>query len=137
MKKVINILLVEDDKIEIMKLRRTISMLDLNHKVIEAKSAEEAFLFLENHNTIPDIILLDLNMPKTSGTEFLTALKENKDLNHIPTIILTTSNNPKDLKECYRLGISGYILKPLKYEHYVKKIELTLSYWSQNELINS
>ena len=69
-----------------------------------------------------------------SGIEFLSILKKNTDLKHIPVIILTTSNNPKDLIECYTIGVSGYILKPLKYEDYVKKIESTLAYWSTNEL---
>ena len=74
-------------------------------------------------------------MPKIGGIEFLSILKKNEKLNHIPTIILTTSNYQKDLLECYKLGISGYILKPLKYDDYVDKITLMLSYWSHNELI--
>jgi CheY-like chemotaxis protein len=77
---------------------------------------------------------VDLTMPKTNGIEFLTILKANDDLKHIPTIILTTSNNQKDLLECYRTGMSGSVLKPLKYEDYVKKIEIVLDYWSVNEL---
>jgi CheY-like chemotaxis protein len=76
-----------------------------------------------------------LNMPKINGIEFLKILKKDEDLKHIPTIILTTSSNQKDLLECYKTGMSGYILKPLKYEDYVKKIEVVLSYWSLNELI--
>jgi CheY-like chemotaxis protein len=70
-----------------------------------------------------------------NGIEFLKILKKDEDLKHIPTIILTTSSNQKDLLECYKTGMSGYILKPLKYEDYVKKIEVVLSYWSLNELI--
>ena len=137
MKNVLNILLVEDNMIEIMKIRRTITLLNLNHKVIEAKNAEEALLLLQNSSIIPDIILLDLNMPKISGIEFLSVLKSCKKLSYIPTIILTTSNNQKDILECYRLGISGYILKPLKFDDYVDKIEATLSYWCHNEFIIS
>ena len=137
MKNVLSILLVEDNMIEIMKIRRTITLLNLNHKVIEAKNAEEALLLLKNSSIIPDIILLDLNMPKISGIEFLSILKNCKKLSNIPTIILTTSNNQKDLFECYRLGISGYILKPLKFDDYVDKIEATLNYWSHNEFITS
>ena len=137
MKNVLNILLVEDNMIEIMKIRRTITLLNLNHKVIEAKNAEEALLLLQNSSIIPDIILLDLNMPKISGIEFLSVLKSCKKLSYIPTIILTTSNNQKDLLECYRLGISGYILKPLKFDDYVEKIKSTLNYWCHNEFIIS
>lgn len=130
----LNVLLIEDNLIEIMKMHRTISLLKLNHKITEAKNGEEAIHILEDRSTLPDIILLDLNMPKISGIEFLTMLKADEGLRHIPTIILTTSDNQRDLLECYRLGIAGYILKPLKYEDYIKKIEVTLSYWSANQL---
>lgn len=134
MNKKLNILLIEDNSIEIMKMKRTISVLKLEHTINEAKNVDEALAFLEDRSRIPDIILLDLNMPKISGIEFLSILKNDENLKHIPTIILTTSNNHKDVIECYTIGISGYILKPLKYEDYVKKIEATLAYWSTNEL---
>ena len=74
-------------------------------------------------------------MPKINGLEFLRILKDDERLKYIPTIVLTTSNNRKDVLECYRIGIAGYILKPLKYEDYVSKIHKVLAYWSINELI--
>ncbi len=134
MEKSLKILLVEDNLIEIMKMKRTISLLDLEHTIQEANNGEEALKFLESTSKLPDIILLDLNMPKISGIEFLKITKQNDDLKHIPVIILTTSSNQKDLIECYRTGMSGYVLKPLKYEDYVKKMETVLAYWSLNEL---
>jgi CheY-like chemotaxis protein len=134
MAKYLKILLVEDNLIELMKMKRTVSFLKLEHQITEAKNAEIALEILEDNNELPDIILLDLNMPKISGVEFLSILKSREEFRHIPTVILTTSNNKKDLEECYRIGVSGYILKPLKYEAYVKKIEQVLSYWSINEL---
>jgi CheY-like chemotaxis protein len=134
MAKYLKILLVEDNLIELMKMKRTVSFLKLEHQITEAKNAEIALEILEDNTELPDIILLDLNMPKISGVEFLSILKSREEFRHIPTVILTTSNNKKDLEECYRIGVSGYILKPLKYEAYVKKIEQVLSYWSINEL---
>jgi CheY-like chemotaxis protein len=134
LKNTINILFIEDNFIELMKMERTVSLLKLNHKITEARSADEAFNILAQKEYFPDIILLDLNMPKVSGIEFLSILKKNSDLKHIPTIILTTSNNQKDLKKCYDIGISGYIIKPLKYDEYVEKIKTVLSYWCINEL---
>ena len=134
MNKILNILLIEDNSIEIMKMKRTVSFLKLGHTINEAENADEALEFLVDQSRIPDIILLDLNMPKISGIEFLSILKNDENLKHIPTVILTTSNNHKDVIECYTIGVSGYILKPLKYEDYVKKIEITLAYWSTNEL---
>ncbi|SDG91422.1 response regulator [Winogradskyella thalassocola] len=133
--KTLNILLIEDDMIEVMKLNRAISSLQLHHKITEANNGEEALKLLEHKDSLPDIILLDLNMPKISGLEFLKILKADDRLKYIPTIILTTSNNQRDLLECYKIGIAGYVLKPLKYEDYVFKIEKLLSYWSINELI--
>ncbi len=135
MKNKLNILLIEDDMIEIMKLNRTISSLKLNHNIVEANNGEEALKILEKKDNLPDIILLDLNMPKINGIEFLGILKNDEVLKYIPTIILTTSNNQKDLLECYKIGIAGYVIKPLKYEDYVSKIERVLNYWSVNELI--
>jgi CheY-like chemotaxis protein len=134
MKANLNVLLIEDDTIEIMKLNRTISTLKLNHNIVEANNGEEALKILERKEALPDIILLDLNMPKINGIEFLSILKSDSLLKHIPTIVLTTSNNQKDLLECYKIGIAGYVLKPLRYEDYVSKIEILLSYWSINEL---
>ncbi|RCS27261.1 response regulator [Polaribacter sp. WD7] len=134
MSKNLNILLIEDNLIEIMKMKRTISFLKLDHTLHEAKNGEEALEILKDKSKYPDIILLDLNMPKISGIEFLKIIKDNDALKHIPVIILTTSDNQKDLFECYKIGVSGYILKPLKYDDYVHKIGAVLSYWSINQL---
>ena len=131
----LKILLIEDDTIELMKLNRAMLSLNMNHEVTEAINGEEALELLLNEKYYPDIILLDLNMPKINGIEFLEILKNNESIKFIPTIILTTSSNEKDLLACFNLGISGYILKPLKYDEYIEKINLLLSYWSANELI--
>ncbi len=133
--KKLTILLIEDDAIEVMKLQRTIKSLSLDHTVAVANDGEEALGYLQNDEVHPDIILLDLNMPKLNGVEFLSILKNDENLKYLPTIMLTTSSNPKDLKECYRLGIAGYVIKPLQYDDYVSKIKLLLEYWAINELI--
>ena len=135
MNTVLKVLLIEDDAIEVMKLKRTISSLKLGHAIIEANNGLEALEILQGKKGLPDIILLDLNMPKVNGIEFLNILKKDSALQHIPTIILTTSNNNKDMLECYKIGIAGYVLKPLKYADYTRKIERVLAYWSCNELI--
>lgn len=136
MNKSLNILLIEDDLIEVMKFNRVLKTLGLNHKIIEANNGEEALSILKIKEIIPDIIILDLNMPKINGIEFLRILKGDDYLKFMPAIILTTSNNHKDVLECYKMGIAGYILKPLKYEDYVEKVRKTLEYWSTNELIS-
>lgn len=135
MNKALNILLIEDDEIEVMKFNRVLSGLKSNHKIIEANNGEEAIEILKVKEVVPDIIVLDLNMPKINGIEFLGVLKADDYLKYIPAIILTTSNNHKDVLECYRIGIAGYVLKPLKYEDYVDRITKLIEYWSINELI--
>ncbi|MBP6182741.1 response regulator [Flavobacterium sp.] len=132
----LNILLIEDDAIEVMKFNRVLSGLDVKHKIIEANNGEEALAILKVKEIIPDIILLDLNMPKINGIEFLGMLKQDDYLKYIPAIVLTTSNNRKDVLECYKIGIAGYLLKPLKYEDYVDRIKKLIDYWSCIELIS-
>ncbi|MDV7138318.1 response regulator [Maribacter sp. TH_r10] len=132
-----DILLIEDDTIEIMKLQRTISKLHLKHKVKEAKNGEAALEYLRSGKCLPDIILLDLNMPRMSGIEFLSILKADETLKYLPTVVLTTSENRADLLECYRIGIAGYVIKPLKYEDYESKLHKVLSYWDINELVKA
>jgi len=136
MSKSLNILLIEDDAIEVMKFNRVIKSLELKHNVIEANNGEEAILLLKDKEIIPDIIILDLNMPKINGIEFLDILKKDEVLKYIPAIMLTTSNNHKDVMECYRIGIAGYLLKPLKYDNYVDRVKKLIEYWSTNELIS-
>ena len=133
MVKDLNILLLEDDKIEVMKFERTLVTLESEHNLQVANNGEEAIQLLNNAEELPDLILLDLNMPKLNGIEFLTMIKSDPKLNHIPTVILTTSINKNDLLECYRLGIAGYITKPLKYEDYLLKMKYLIDYWSINE----
>jgi CheY-like chemotaxis protein len=133
--KLLNILFIEDDFIESMKFQRVLKTLELNHRIIEAGNGEEALSILTGKEIIPDIILLDLNMPKVNGLEFLRILKNDEKLRYIPTIIFTTSSNHRDILECYTIGIAGYILKPLKYEDYQVIVKKTLDYWATNELI--
>ena len=129
----LKILLIEDDRIEVLKLKRSIPQEFEDYTLILANDGSEAFSTIEKD--LPDMILLDLNMPDTNGIEFLSILKENPDLKHIPVVILTTSDSNKDIIECYKLGIAGYILKPLKYEDYEKKIQTIINYWSLNEFL--
>ena len=130
-----NILLIEDDQIEVMKLQRTVSKLGLKHTIVEAKNGEDALGILQSGQKLPDIILLDLNMPRMNGIEFLAILKNDDQLKYLPTIILTTSENRADLLKCYEAGIAGYVIKPLKYEDYESKMRKVMDYWEVNQLV--
>ena len=130
------VLFIEDDMIESMKLQRAISKFQYKHTIIEAKNGEEALEILKGGD-LPDIIFLYLNMPRMSDIEFLTILKSDDRLKYLPTVILTTSENRADLLECFRIGIAGYIIKPLKYEDYESKIKKVFDYWEISELIKA
>ncbi|APQ18357.1 response regulator [Maribacter hydrothermalis] len=130
-----HVLLIEDDLIEVMKLKRTVSKLHLKHTIVEAKNGEEALSLLRSGEKLPDIILLDLNMPRMNGIEFLNILKSDELLQYLPTVILTTSENRADLLKCYQAGIAGYVIKPLKYEDYEFKLNAVLQYWEVNQLV--
>ncbi|WP_108868889.1 response regulator [Aquimarina aquimarini] len=128
-------LLIDDDEVERLKFARVLQKNGYTHKLIEAKNGEEALQHLENKEQLPDLILLDLNMPKMNGLEFLKILKSDAALKYIPAVILSTSNNHSDLKGCYEIGITGYIVKPLKYQDYEYKIKCLVEYWSINDLV--
>ncbi len=128
-------LLIEDDEIERLKFARVLQKNNYNHTLTEAENGEKALEILENNKELPDLVFLDLNMPKMNGLEFLKILKSNPTLRYTPVVILSTSNNHNDLKESYEIGIAGYIVKPLKYEDYAHKIKCLIEYWSVNELI--
>ena len=128
------ILLIEDDAIEILKFNRSLIKLREVHELIEAHNGENALDILAENSQI-DLIILDLNMPKMNGFEFLKQLRTDSNLKYIPTVVLTTSINRSDLKQAYSIGIAGYLVKPLKYEDYVLKIASLLNYWKQNELV--
>ncbi|WP_228237821.1 response regulator [Allomuricauda sp. M10] len=132
-----NILFIEDDLIETMKFQRTLSKMESKHVLTEAKNGEEALEILQSGKMLPDIILLDLNMPRMNGIEFLGILKSHPKIKYLPTIVLTTSENRDDLLECYKIGIAGYIIKPLKYEDYETKLKTVLEYWNINELVKA
>lgn len=130
--KSLSILLVDDDKIERLKFRKVCQEVNFDCNILEAKNGENALTFL-NTNTF-DLIISDLNMPKMNGFEFLSALKNNIKFKYIPVVIMSTSENKIDLDRCYKLGISGYFSKPLKYSDYIKKVTSLLEYWSKASL---
>ena len=118
---VINILLVEDDTLDVMDARRTLDRMDILYKMQVAKNGEEAIAFLnrleQSKADNPDIILLDLNMPKMNGTEFLNTLRKKERWRDIKVFVITTSDEKEDKEVTQKLGVSGYIVKPLKFNN--------------------
>lgn len=129
----LKILLIEDDQIETLKFERILNTFSQKHEQQNASNGEMAIELLNNQKELPNIIFLDLNMPKMNGLEFLNILKNDERLYHIPVVVLTTSNNYNDIIESYREGIAGYIMKPLKYDAYKSQLKIIIDYWSINQ----
>lgn len=128
-------LLIEDDDVDIMTMKRAFKDLKIPNPLNVVRNGEEAISFLGNENNPkPSIILLDLNMPKMTGLELLKKIKDNDMLKAIPVIIFTTSNQEKDKVESFKLGIGGYMVKPIDYAQFVEKIKTIHLYWSLCEL---
>jgi len=119
------ILLVEDDELDVTSVQRTLKKLDIGYVLYTAYNGKEAIAMLYDiHNPIiPDVILLDLNMPKMNGIEFLEAIRSDHKFTDTKIFIMTTSAEASDRNAADKLGISGYIIKPLGYNDNSKRAD--------------
>ena len=117
-----SVLLVEDDVFYTMTAEKSFAKFSVPHQLHTAFKGEEALDLLLGRNgsdalrPLPEVILLDLNMPRMNGLEFLTELRANPELAYIPVFITTTSGMDMDRMNTAELGVSGYIIKPLDFE---------------------
>ena len=120
-----SILLVEDDELDVISFRRSLKELASDYELHTAYNGKEALTFLNScdESQLPDVILLDLNMPKMNGIEFLKILRNDERLKGISVFIITTSTENSDRVVTEQLGISGYILKPLNYNNNMKRAD--------------
>jgi len=129
------ILIIDDDLVDAMTIKRAFKDIDVTNRIDLVGNGEEALEFLRNEsNEKPALIFLDLNMPKMSGLEFLRILRQDEQLNMIPVIILTTSKDEHDKIDSFKLGIAGYIVKPVDYMQFVEVIKTIKDYWTFSEL---
>lgn len=129
------ILLVEDDNVDVMTLKRAFKDLGVTNEMVHSVNGENALAYLKDeNNTEPSIIILDLNMPRMNGIELLETIKANKELRRIPVVVLTTSNNEKDVIESFELSVAGYMVKPADYQKFVEAVKVINQYWSLSEL---
>lgn len=129
------ILLLEDDEVDQEAIARAFKELKVLNKLDVASNGEEGIEYLKTNR--PAIILLDLNMPKMNGLEFLKIVKNDKNLKRIPVIILTTSNEEKDKVGSFNLSVAGYIVKPPNHETFVKVLHALDVYWTISEIPES
>lgn len=129
------ILLVEDDKIDAKTIMRALQEIHIINPIIIAQNGVEALEYLnDSTKKKPGIILLDINMPKMNGIEFLKIAKNDIDLRVIPIVVLTTSQHEQDKVESYNLGVSGYMIKPVDYLKFVEVVKTIHLYWTLSEL---
>jgi CheY-like chemotaxis protein len=129
------ILLVEDDVVDQMTVKRAFHDLNITNRLDIAGNGVEALAVLANsRNERPCLILLDLNMPKMNGIEFLKIIKQDESLKIIPVIVLTTSKEERDKVESFRHSVAGYVVKPVDYMRFVEAVRTFSLYWSLSEL---
>ena len=134
--KALNILLVEDDQIDVMNVRRAFDRNRISNPLIVASDGAEALDMLRS-GRVPGsrrIVLLDLNMPRMSGIEFLRELRKDPVLHLTPVVVLTTSNDERDKVEAYNLNVAGYLLKPVTFLNFVELMATLHKYWTLVEL---
>jgi len=131
------ILLVEDSPEDFEATVRAFKRSGLNNPIFRCEDGENALDFLHRRGPYadpersprPGVILLDLNLPGTDGREVLTEIKQDDQLKKIPVIVLTTSNDARDVESCYQAGANSYIQKPVDTEGFVRAIERLNGYW--------
>jgi len=126
--KTIHILLVEDNEGDILLTSEALEEGKFNNKLSVARDGKQAIEFLEKKGNYldaetPDLILLDVNLPKKNGYQVLHHIKASDHLKRIPVIMLTTSSSPKDINQAYENYASSYITKPLEAQNFVEVIE--------------
>lgn len=135
----LKILLVEDNPDDVLITQRTLKKGNLKDELFVVKDGEEALEFLNKRGAHqeapkPDLIFLDLNLPKVSGLEVLGKIKQNEQLRRIPVIVLTMSKREEDRIRAYDSGASSYIQKPATSSEFIRAINTVRDYWEMAEL---
>jgi len=131
----IDILLVEDDSVDVMNVQRAFRKNNINYPLHIARNGIEALDMLrgsegrEKLYPMPKIILLDINMPKMNGIEFLKEIRNDEKLRFISVFIMTTSDDDHDKLQAYQLNVAGYIVKPVSFEKFVQTVSVLNNYW--------
>lgn len=129
------ILLVEDDRVDVMTVTRALKEINVTNPISVVGNGEEALEYLRNpENEKPGIILLDINMPRMNGIEFLQIAKGDDRLRRIPVVVLTTSKEEQDKLDSFSLGVAGYMIKPVDYLQFVEVMRTIKVYWTLSEL---
>lgn len=137
--KMLHILLVDDDEVDVMNVQRAFRKNNIVNPLYIAHNGLEALDLLRGTSgeKIPSerrLVLLDLNMPKMNGLEFLREVRNDAALHALSVIVLTTSDDERDKVEAYNLNVAGYMLKPVTFGAFVDAMATLNKYWAINEL---
>jgi two-component system, response regulator len=126
-----DVLLVEDSATD---ADLTLRALRKNNKTLTIKHIEDGeealnFIFARPTQSAPRLILMDLQLPKLNGTEILKEIKNNDKTKMIPVVMLTSSNQPDDVMNCYSLGANAYMVKPLDFDVYISQVATAIQFW--------
>lgn len=133
----LNILLIEDDEVDVMNVRRAFELNHIINPLFVAIDGVEGLQRLRD-GTVPSsrrLVLLDLNMPRMNGIEFLREVRKDPELQATVIVILTTSNEDKDKVDAYNLNVAGYLLKPVTFSNFCEVMIALNKYWSVVEMI--
>lgn len=138
----LNILLVEDDEVDVMNVQRAFTRNQISGSIYHAENGVKALEMLRSSSNLSEpevlrerlLILLDLNMPRMNGIEFLKELRQDPTLQSMAVIVLTTSDEQRDRVEAYRFNVAGYILKPVTFDKFVSVISKLSQYWAMCEM---
>jgi CheY-like chemotaxis protein len=125
----IDILLVEDDEVDIMNVQRTFRKQNVQHRLEVARDGMEALSQLRAAANKPHVILLDINMPRMNGLEFLRELRSDPALARIAVFVMSTSSNPSDKSTAFQFNVAGYIVKPLSSEDFNHSLACLVRFW--------
>ena len=132
----LNILLVDDDEVDVMTVRRAFTKANISNKLFVATDGIQALDMLRGDG-VPEtrrIVLLDLNMPRMNGIEFLREVRADPALHALTVVVLTTSNEDRDRVEAYQLNVAGYLLKPVTFQAFAEVMATMNKYWTLMEL---
>ncbi len=134
--RILNILLVDDDQVDVMNVQRAFKKNNITSPMWVSSNGLEALDMLRS-GTVPKsqrLVLLDLNMPKMNGIEFLRALRADPSLAQTSVVVLTTSKDERDKVAAYNLNVAGYLLKPVEFIDFVGLMATLNKYWTLVEL---